>query len=370
MSKRRHAEIAGAGFAGLTTATALAQRGWTVRVHERADELRAFGAGIFIWENGLRVLRALGAYDAVVAASHEAPMYQVRDSRNRLLGEVAFGEAMGTRMLTMTRQSLYMGLLEAARAAGVEFKTRSEITAATPDGRLVDSHNEIYRGDLVVGADGVHSKVRDSLNLSASREMLGTGAIRLLVDAIDEDWRSPDGRNVITYASTLPRRLLYTPCNANQIYLAFTTSASDVQGCSIPLNKTTWGETFPHLEGLIDRVQAPGRWDLYHVVKLTRWSSGRVAVIGDAAHSMTPALGQGAGCAMMNGLSLAVAVEDCNDVERALMEWESRERPLTDATQDLARSLTENPSSTIASNGTKWTSDMARTARHIPVGTT
>ena len=60
---RPHAEIAGAGFAGLTVATALAQRGWSVRVHERAGEVRAFGAGIWIWENGVRVLAAIGAAD-------------------------------------------------------------------------------------------------------------------------------------------------------------------------------------------------------------------------------------------------------------------------------------------------------------------
>ena len=58
-----HAEIAGAGFAGLAAAIALRQRGWTVRVHEKEAALRAFGAGIFVWENGLRVLHAIGAYD-------------------------------------------------------------------------------------------------------------------------------------------------------------------------------------------------------------------------------------------------------------------------------------------------------------------
>src|SRR2546426_423705 len=63
MGKPRHAEIAGAGFAGLTAACALARRGWSVRVHERAEALRTMGAGIYIYENGLRVLEAVGAAD-------------------------------------------------------------------------------------------------------------------------------------------------------------------------------------------------------------------------------------------------------------------------------------------------------------------
>jgi len=65
MTERR-AEIVGAGFAGLAAACALAQRGWRVRVHERADRLRTTGAGIYIYENGLRVLESLGAYAEAV----------------------------------------------------------------------------------------------------------------------------------------------------------------------------------------------------------------------------------------------------------------------------------------------------------------
>jgi 2-polyprenyl-6-methoxyphenol hydroxylase-like FAD-dependent oxidoreductase len=72
-----HAEIAGTGFAGRTTAIALRHRGWSVRVHEKDAALRAFGAGIFIWENGLRVLHAIGAAEDVVRGAHQAPA-QVR----------------------------------------------------------------------------------------------------------------------------------------------------------------------------------------------------------------------------------------------------------------------------------------------------
>src|ERR1700747_3040176 len=84
MSKR-HAEIAGAGFAGLTAACALAQRGWSVRVHERGDRLRTSGAGIYIYENGLRVLEAVGAYDAAVKGAPFAHTREVRDGRGQLI---------------------------------------------------------------------------------------------------------------------------------------------------------------------------------------------------------------------------------------------------------------------------------------------
>src|SRR5215813_9711254 len=118
MGASRHAEIAGAGFAGLVAATALRQRGWTVRVHEASPELRAFGAGIFIWENGLRVLKAVGAYAEVMQGAHEAVVYETRHD-GRLLDAHSFTPDKGTRMLTMTRQHLYSALIRAAPRHGI-----------------------------------------------------------------------------------------------------------------------------------------------------------------------------------------------------------------------------------------------------------
>ena len=85
MTATRRAEIIGAGFAGLAAACALARRGWQVRVHERSDQLRAAGAGIYIYENGLRVLEALGAYDEAVVTAPMAHTREVRDETNRVL---------------------------------------------------------------------------------------------------------------------------------------------------------------------------------------------------------------------------------------------------------------------------------------------
>src|SRR5689334_25309401 len=99
---RRHAEIAGAGFAGLTAACALAQRGWSVRVHERAEKLRTTGAGIYIYENGLRVLEVVGAYEVAVAGANPAHRREVRDERDRLIS--AHKWDANARAVRITRQ--------------------------------------------------------------------------------------------------------------------------------------------------------------------------------------------------------------------------------------------------------------------------
>lgn len=94
---------------------------------------------------------------------------------------------------------------------------------------------------------------------------------------------------------------------------------------------------------------------------------GKAALVGDSAHSMPPTLGQGAGCALMNALSLAVCVADAADVEQGLGEWQRQERPLTDHTQTIASRYAE---SRAGSDGqSKWDAAAMRAARHVPTGT-
>src|SRR5882724_12326270 len=120
-----HAEIAGAGLAGLTAATALARTGWTVRVHERDGDLREIGAGIFMWENALRVLEAIGAFDEAIDGGERNQYWEIRDERERLLQS---GWMMqGTRLYTILRTQLHRSLANAARAAGVEIVTHSRV---------------------------------------------------------------------------------------------------------------------------------------------------------------------------------------------------------------------------------------------------
>lgn len=92
---RRHAEIAGAGFAGLTLAIALARAGWSVRVHERSGAPRGGGAGIFLWENGLRTLAALGLEERVLRRSHSAAAWQERDHTGADIGRRPFPSPAG-----------------------------------------------------------------------------------------------------------------------------------------------------------------------------------------------------------------------------------------------------------------------------------
>lgn len=368
----RTAEIVGGGFAGLAAACALAQRGWRVRVHERADRLRTAGAGINLYENGLRVLGALGALEDAIRDGAVARVRETRDQHDRLLSTHPWGNA---RVFGVLRQALVDALAAAAGRAGAEIVTGSEGASITPKGKLALSNGGILEADLIVAADGVNSRIRDSLGLLSHRRFLPDGCIRVLIPKLSTE-EATDGRTIEYWSGS--RRLLYNPCSSTHLYLALTMLHKDEAARAVPVRKDAWTASFPHLAPLIERIGEVARYDRFEYIRLKRWSSGRVAVIGDAAHAIPPNIGQGAGCAMMNALSLAVFLDRFPRVETALQSWESVERPLTNHTQRISL-LFGMPAFwppklrelfyTVAARSRWLTEQRTRTARHIPTGT-
>ena len=333
MKKVRRAEIVGGGFAGLASACALAQRGWDVRLHERDSELRTTGAGIYVYENGLRVLEALGAYEDSVQDAPLVVSREVRDDANKLISVHQWKGA--SRVYSIVRQQIINALAKVAKNAGVQIVTNSEPVAATPQGEIQFSDGRRTKADLVVCADGVNSRLRDSLGLLVRRKFLHDGAIRYLIDKAPGETTSKAEATTVEYWSG-SRRVLYTPCSPTQIYIALTMLHRDRIAATVPIDKGAWKAWFPHLATLIDRLGFDGRYDRFELIRLNLWSLGRAAVVGDAAHALPPNIGQGGGSAMMNALSMAVYLDHFDDVTSALAEWERKERPLTEHTQRMS----------------------------------
>jgi 2-polyprenyl-6-methoxyphenol hydroxylase-like FAD-dependent oxidoreductase len=338
-----------------------------VRLHERADRLRTAGAGINVYDNGLRVLEALGAYQDTIRGGARARSRETRDEQDRLLSI----HHWDIRVYGVLRQRMIDALAAAARRAGAEIVTGSEGVAATPEGELQLADGTTLKADLVVAADGVNSRIRDALGLVSRRRYLADGCIRVL---IPED-SSKDTRTVEYWSGN--RRLLYNPCSDSHLYLALSMPHEDAAARALPLDKALWKRSFPRLAALIERIGDDGRYDRFEYIRLRRWSTGRVAVIGDAAHAIPPNIGQGAGCAMMNALSLAVYLENASDVRTALATWETLERPLTDHTQRISLLFgmpTFWPARlralfyAVAARSRWLTRQRTRTARHIPTG--
>jgi 2-methyl-3-hydroxypyridine 5-carboxylic acid dioxygenase len=333
-------------------------------VHEREAELRAFGAGIFIWENGQRVLQAIGAYEGVARGAHQAPGYET--CRNGVC--VSFQKINGAKrflLKTMTRQHLYSAIIASAEREGIEVVTRSEAIGAQPDGVLNLADGRSLKADLVIAADGVRSAVRDSLGLAVARHKYQDGIVRVLVDRapfLGGDWE-----HVIDFWAFERRtlRILYAPCEDGKLYFAMMAPRDDKEAAALPIKPDVWGSVFPMLMPAIQTIGTRGRYDVYETTKLERWSVGRIAIVGDAAHALPPTLAQGACLAMMNALSLAEIVTGVSDVPAALQRWEAQERALTDHTQARSAELARTRA---LGAGMQWDDIGLRAALHVPFG--
>lgn len=364
----RHAEISGAGFAGLTAAAALAQRGWTVRVHEKGPELREQGAGIVLFHNSLRVLKAIGAYDQAMFGSMTPPFYETRFHGTSVSHE-DFGGVVPWR--TMTRPHLHKTLLDTALRLGVEIVTGSEVTSADPRGAVGLASGERMKADLVVGADGVRSAVRDSLGLKQERWSSRDGITRFLVPRHKHDLGPGEWDNVIDFWQTEPRylRVLYVPCNDRELYIALGAPRDDERGSRTPVDLDLWTSAYPELTPVLRSaaVARDPRYYGYQTTFVQEWSRGRVALVGDAVHAMCPALAQGAGCAMANAYTLAVAATEAggsdDDMAAALEQWCWLERPITDRCQQRSADMAATRN---MSKGNQFTTEMLETALYDP----
>jgi 2-polyprenyl-6-methoxyphenol hydroxylase-like FAD-dependent oxidoreductase len=338
--------------------------------------MRAYGAAIFAWYNLMRVLKAVGAYDEAVVGASPFVVRESRDARNRVINTILASPRPEDRIYSVSRRQMIQALAGAAARSGVEISLSSVGVAADPAGALLMEDGRRLPADLVIAADGVHSRVRDSLGLVRRRQLLRDGATRVLIPRTEEERRSELGQKSIEYWSG-QRRLFYCACSQEEVYLAFMLPVADREGSAVPVNKEAWIRSFPHLEDAIRRVGDEARWDRFERIDLHRWSKGRAAVVGDAANAMSPNTGQGAGTAAMNALSLAVLVSEAPSIEEGLRRWETKERPLTEHTQMVAGlwgSLTTWPAmirTPILKYGarSKWLMrHRQRAAHHVPTG--
>jgi 2-methyl-3-hydroxypyridine 5-carboxylic acid dioxygenase len=357
-SGTQHAEIAGGGFAGLTMSIALARKGWSVCLHEQNEDLRDFGAGILIWRNAMLALDVIGVADTVKAQGQRPDVYETN-----LNGTSVSVEIPGFPYWAITRPRLHTLLAAAARDAAVKMVTGSRAVGADPAGALVLEDGSRAAADLVVGADGAGSAVRNSLpSLTQERKRYSDGVCRVLISRPAE-FEGPEWNRVIDFWTLEPdaMRILFITTDPEHIYLAFMAPTDNERASRIPIDVEAWSERFPHLATAVRLAgeAVGGRHDSYQTNWVTPWSDGRVVLIGDSAHAMCPALGQGASVGLVNAVELAHTLDQYDDTAEALRVWEERQRPMTDAAQARSAFMAETRA---MANGNGFSPEVMETA--------
>jgi 2-polyprenyl-6-methoxyphenol hydroxylase-like FAD-dependent oxidoreductase len=317
--------VVGAGIGGLAAAIALRRAGIDVDVFERAERIEEIGAGIALWANGIRALDSLGVGQAIHAASVQYPMGGLRTADGDVLTSVSASDLQrlfDVPIIIMHRADLVSALLDAYGAGRVHLASRCVAVHQNAAGVTAEFDNgSRARGDLLVGADGLQSAVRDALHGARRPTYAGCTAWRGVV---------PFDTAKVTAGETWERGSVFglVPIRDERVYWYATLKTPE--GGRSADEKGTLRQVFrgwhEPIESLIDATDPAAilRHDIYDRPVMKTWSAGRATLLGDAAHPMLPFLGQGACQALEDAVALANCLQACTDVASALRAYEAR----------------------------------------------
>jgi salicylate hydroxylase len=330
--------ISGAGLGGLTAALALQSKGFKVRVLEQAPALGDIGAGITLAPNATRVLDALGLEQELAAVGTVPSKQAVKHFRS---GDVLVAinrqdnskERYGAAYYVAHRADVHGVLVRAvlsndpscvlvsARVADVQ-QNGNRVTAVLADGRVVV-------GDVLIAADGVKSVVRDKLFSHQPPRFAGYMAWRGLVPTsqLPPGVIDPPADLTIAPGRMFARYLLRSGTVLNYVAIA-AVEAWQEEGWTIASDPSEVQAAFAEFHAETQVIMANTKpeqchkWGLFEHAPLTSWVHGRVALLGDAAHAMTPFMGQGAAMALEDAMILARCLSSFDDVEAALKRYQ------------------------------------------------
>ena len=399
MTTRLHVLIAGAGIGGLTAALALLQRGFDVTIFEQAPVLGELGAGVQIAADGTRVLIDLGLGDALAAVACEAERKEVRlwntgqtwplfdlgaDSRARF----------GAPYWFLHRGDLHRVLRDAVCALKLDaIKVGQRCIGLRRDGAgivlQIDGGAECT-GDVLIGADGVHSALRTRVFGETVPHYTGIMAWRGLIPIEDlppelqrpvgTNWVGPGG-HVITYPLRGGSLMNFAAFVERSDWTEESWSTAGTKA-ECRLDFAAW---HPLVHTMIDKVDVPYKWALIGRDPMQSWVDGRFALLGDACHPTLPFLAHGAIMAIEDGMVLARCLEASPHApDEALACYERLRLPRTTAiVLGSAANATRfhnpalaDPATAAAYVDSEWAPDKVRTrydwlfdydATHVPL---
>jgi salicylate hydroxylase len=340
--------VIGGGIGGLSAALALLQAGCNVHVYEQAQKFGEIGAGIQISPNATRLLYRLGVREAMQAVGVQPiGVHQRRWDDGRTLQRAPLGAEVeiefGAPYYHFHRgdlAALLAAALPAARAhaghrlVGIEDR-RDRVVARFANGTAADA-------DVLIGADGIHSRVREITFGPERPRFTGCVAWRGLVpaqriahlgiDVVSHCWMGPGGHCVHYWVSA--RRMMNVVCIVEHGAWARESWTDEGRVDDVLARYAGWHDI---VRGLIAAFDKTFIWALHDREPLPRWTRGRITLLGDACHPMLPMMAQGAAQAIEDGAALAALLRSMpDDVEGALARYEAVRKPRATRLQELS----------------------------------
>jgi 2-polyprenyl-6-methoxyphenol hydroxylase-like FAD-dependent oxidoreductase len=380
MPKQLSIAIVGAGIGGLALAATLRRFGMEAHVYEQAQRFAHIGAGIQMMPNSMKVLRQIGVEERVRATAF-APYSHLNRAwdTGEVMRELPMPESLyGAPYLCMHRASLHEALLSVL-PAGIFHLGRAFVGLHRRDGpvTLMFADGSLAQADVLVGADGVHSVVRDFVGPDAAIHK-GRIAYRAVFPAelmkgrdigpSRTKWWGPD-RHIVIY---------YTKPDRSEVY--FVTSVPEPAEWLTPESWSAKGDVnelrrayegfHPDVRAVLEACPDCHKWAILEREPLERWSDGPVVLLGDAAHPMTPYMAQGGATAIEDAAVLARCLADVDgeDVEGAFRRYEAHRKPRASLIQAISSANTwmrEGTSDTAWLYGyDAWHADLDKPADH------
>lgn len=340
VASNKDVAIVGAGIGGLTAALALIRQGVSVEVYEQAPELKELGAGVQISSNGTRVLYALGLGEAierlgVIVAGKEIRLWSTGQTWKLFDLGAQSVERYGAPYMMFHRGDLHAVLLEAIRRErpdAVHLNCKCIGVSEGGDGATVRFENgEMATAPIVVGADGVQSRVRLSVFGADRPEFTGIVCWRVLVprDRVPPGIKMDVGTNWVGPGGHVVHYPVRGGALLNLVGLMerddWRVESWTVQGSKDEFH-TDFRNWHPDIHAMIESGDTPYKWALFARPPMPAWTRGRVSLLGDACHSMLPMMAQGAVMAIEDGMVLGRCVAKYGAAPEALRTYEAIRR--------------------------------------------
>ncbi len=349
---RPRVAVVGAGIGGLALAAALAGSGTRCEVFEQTRQLAEVGAGVQLAPNAVRPLHRLGLGPVLRACAVRIEATEIRGWNGRPVARTPLGEEcerlFGAPYYTVHRAHLHEALLQRTPPGMLHLGRRLLRVEEDDDGvTLAFEDGSTHRADVVVGADGIHSAVREAL-VRDEPVFSGLGVYRGLLPMERLPRAAARGAVVRLWLGPGSHLVCYPVSGGSQVSFAATAPLSDppAESWTAAGDPSDLVREFGHWRGLPAQIASAARaagtvrrWALHDREPLKQWSTGRITVLGDAAHPMLPFMAQGANQAVEDAFDLAACLTgpEGEDAAAALARYESLRAPRTASIQQGSR---------------------------------